>query len=227
MQPTYLPWSGYFNLMACVDDFVFLDDVQFERRSWQSRNRILLDGHEHLLSVPVVRTAREATIDSIEIDDSSAWRERHTRLLDAAYRMAPHGSIVLEAVLPCIADRALHHLSDLNIRIVETLAKLLRIAPRLHRASALGCDGKRSEHLALICERIGTDDYLSPLGAQEYLEADDFAASYRKHLRFQAYMPSPYVQLRAASFVSHLSVIDVLAHLGPERARSYILGNPS
>ena len=50
MQPTYLPWSGYFNLMARVDVFVLLDDVQFERRSWQSRNRILVNGHEVLAS---------------------------------------------------------------------------------------------------------------------------------------------------------------------------------
>ena len=56
MQPTYLPWAGYFNLISQVDRFVFLDDVQFEKQSWQTRNRILLQGEECLISVPVRKT---------------------------------------------------------------------------------------------------------------------------------------------------------------------------
>lgn len=51
MQPTYLPWSGYFNLISSVDIFVFLDDIQFNRRSWQTCNRVLLRGEEYMLSV--------------------------------------------------------------------------------------------------------------------------------------------------------------------------------
>ena len=227
MQPTSLPWSGYFNLMASVDDFVFLDDVQFERRSWQSRNRILLDGREHLLSVPSVRANREATIDVIEIDDSISWRESHAKVLDAAYRKAPHGPDMLAAVLPCIADRTLHLLVDLNIRIIEALSQLLFISTRLHRASALGCSGKRSEHLALICDHIGTNDYLSPLGSQSYLEKDNFSTHHGKRLRLQSFSPTPYAQRRANSFVSHLSVVDVISHLGLEGARNYVLGKTS
>ena len=52
MQPTYLPWIGYFDLIAKADIFVFLDDVQFSRRSWQQRNRVLLDGKEMMLTIP-------------------------------------------------------------------------------------------------------------------------------------------------------------------------------
>lgn len=148
----------------------------------QSRKKILAiaqphlaDGREHLLSVPSVRANREATIDVIEIDDSISWRESHAKVLDAAYRKAPHGPDMLAAVPPCIADRTLHLLVDFNIRIIEALAQLSFIPTRLHRASALGCSGKRSEHLALICDHIGTNDYLSPLGSQSYLEKDNFS----------------------------------------------------
>ena len=54
MQPTYLPWSGYFSMIKNADIFVFLDDVQFDKRSWQQRNRILLNKKETFLTVPVI-----------------------------------------------------------------------------------------------------------------------------------------------------------------------------
>lgn len=224
MQPTYLPWSGYFNLVARVDDFVFLDDVQFERRSWQSRNRILLDGREHLLTVPVRKSPREARIHEIAIDDGGAWRSQHAKVLEAAYRQAPHGGTALQLVLPHLADTALRLLADLNIRIIESICALFPLPARMHRASRLGCPGDRSEHLARICEAVGTDDYLSPAGSREYLEQDRFAERYGKRLTVQQFAPAPYAQRRAPAFVSHLSILDVIAHLGPSATFDYIRG---
>ena len=77
MQPTYLPYLGYFELIAAADVFVFLDDVQLARRSWQSRNRILTASGELMLTVPTKKAPREARLDAIEIDDGQPWRERH------------------------------------------------------------------------------------------------------------------------------------------------------
>jgi hypothetical protein len=224
MQPTYLPWAGYFNLLASVDDFVFLDDVQFERQSWQSRNRILLEGREHLVVVPVASAPLATPISAITVKDERPWRGHHAQLLASAYRKAPHGDFALQVVLPCIADTSLHRLADLNIRIIQAVCDALGLAPRLHRASELACPGSRSEHLARICERIGTDDYLSPAGSLGYLQEDDFAARYGKRLTIQSFAPAPYRQLRTDTFVSHLSVVDVLAHLGPDQTLSYIRG---
>ncbi|WBY00901.1 WbqC family protein [Ramlibacter tataouinensis] len=222
MQPTYLPWSGYFNLIDSVDDFVFLDDVQFERRSWQSRNRILVHGREYLLTVPVVKAPRETCISDIVVDESSDWRIHHERVLASAYCKAPYGEVALSVVLQCIADRQLQRLADLNIRIIEAVCALLGLTANLHRASAFRCPGSRSEHLSLICEHLGTDDYLSPAGSMAYLEQDAFAARYGKRLRVQQFTPMTYRQLGAPTFVSHLSIIDVLAHLGTEQTLRYI-----
>lgn len=224
MQPTYLPWPGYFNLIASVEDFVFLDDVQFERRSWQSRNRILLRGAEHMLSVPVSKAGRETRLCDIRVADEDRWRSSHSAVLQQAYERAPYGAPVLDAVLPCIADRAITHLAALNIRIIEALCRLLGLSPRLHRASDLGCGGRRSEHLALICERLGQHDYLAPAGSREYLEADDFEERFRKRLRVQAFESRPYPQRGAIPFVSHLSVVDLLAQTGMEAASRYVRG---
>ena len=79
MQPMYLPWAGYFNLIAAVDTFVFLDDVQLERQSWQTRNRILLGGKEVLLSVPTQRVPLDTPIELIALADATRWRHRHAQ----------------------------------------------------------------------------------------------------------------------------------------------------
>lgn len=223
MQPTYLPWSGYFNLMASVEDFVFLDDVQFERRSWQSRNRILLNGQEYLLTVPVIKVARETKISDIVVDDSRKWRNHHIKTLTTAYAKTPYGKLILEAILPIINNTQLQRLAELNIEIISTVRKILGITTRLHLASALGCSGNRSEHLANICDRLGTDDYWAPIGSICYLQDDEFSKRYHKHLWVQKFIPAPYIQWKASSFISHLSIIDVLAHLGPEQTRHYII----
>ena len=222
MQPTYLPWSGYFNLINSVDDFVFLDDVQFERRSWQSRNRILLDGKEFLLSVPIRNTGRDTKIADIEIDDNNNWRDHHIKVLTAAYRNAPFGDVALQTILPCLASKEIHHLATLNIFIINSVCATLDLSRRLHRASDLDCSGERSKHLALICDRLDTNNYLTPPGAMIYLEGDNFSSKYKKILNVQQFNPKPYDQQKVKKFISHLSIVDVIAHLGPEQSKEYI-----
>ena len=73
MQPTYMPWAGYFNLMARVDMFVYLDDAQYERSSWQNRNRVLVRGTPTWLSVPVVRGFLGASINQVVVDETLQW----------------------------------------------------------------------------------------------------------------------------------------------------------
>ena len=79
MQPSFLPWAGYFNLMARADDFVFLDDVQLEKQSWQTRNRWLIGGQVHWITVPVRHSHLAQTIAETEVVDTSHWRAKLAR----------------------------------------------------------------------------------------------------------------------------------------------------
>lgn len=224
MQPMYLPWAGYFNLIATVDTFVFLDDVQFERQSWQMRNRILLAGKEALLSVPTQRAPLATRIGSIRLADDARWRQRHATTLQQAYSKAPFGRMMLDAVLPLLADTSITLLADLDLAIIRAVVALLDLPGKLIRASELGCSGERTDHVVALCRRVGATVYVSPQGAREYLLSDDFSGRAGIELEFQEFTPAPYPQRRSAAFVSHLSVVDVLAHLGPARSRAYVEG---
>jgi hypothetical protein len=223
MQPTYLPWSGYFNLMAQADIFVLLDDVQFNRRSWQTRNRILLNGEEHLLTVPVLSSDRDQTkIQDVKLAPGN-WPRKHFASLTTAYGKSLYGRELL-ALLGSVYEAApeITHLTDFNHQIIRILANVLAIETPLIRASEMACTGHRTTHLLNICSFLGCDDYLSPLGSAEYLIEDNFVANDRISLRFQSYNPALYPQPKTTAFVSHLSVVDVIAHQGLEYARQYV-----
>src|SRR5262249_32638677 len=124
MQPTYLPYLGYFHLIAASDVFVFLDDVQFARRSWQQRNRIFGAAGEVMLSVPVQKTDRDAAISEIELSDAEPWREKHLGSVRHAYAKRPffaEGMAFLEAEFARPATK----LADLNCGLIEAAAARL------------------------------------------------------------------------------------------------------
>ena len=103
------------------------------------------------------------------------------------------------------------------------MANQLGITTPLHRASELGVSGFRSDRLLAICRHFGAKEYLSPVGAATYLAEDGFAAHSSALLRYQNFQPRPYQQLGSEEFISHLSIVDVIANLGLAGAKEYLL----
>jgi len=225
MQPTYLPWAGYFNLISQVDTFVYLDNVQFERRSWQSRNRILLNGKEYYLSIPIKKVDRNTLIYDIQTSsDYLKWQKQHWSLLQKAYLKTNFGMEILNILEKHYIYQGVANISNFNIAIISDIAKALGLATNFICASELKGIGFRSERLISICNIIGTDTYLSPLGARNYLIEDNFEEKSGITLRFQDFEPLPYTQYYSDKFISHLSIIDVIANIGLKATKRYIKG---
>jgi hypothetical protein len=222
MQPTYLPWAGYFNLISRADQFVFLDDVQFSRQSWQQRNRIVVNGQPMILTVPVLSSDRgPQSIGDVRVDESKNWRKKHLRTLQQAYAKHPFGKEPV-AVAETVIGGGSDLLVDINIALITGFCRALDLTPGFHRSSELAVAGDRSERLLKICRLLHADTYLSPCGSKEYLEEDGVFAGSDVALRYQEYVPRPYPQLGAAEFVSHMSIVDIVANIGFPAARAYI-----
>lgn len=221
MQPTYLPWAGYFNLISQADIFVFLDDAQYERGTWQNRNRVLVRGEPHWLTVPVIREFLGAGINTVRTDEKLRWRRKHLELLRQNYGKHTFGMEMLQ-VSETIGRAGPDVLAELNIRIILDCCGRLGITTRCVRSSELDIPGKRTKRLVEICKHLGCDEYLSPPGAVEYLTADRFFDMANIRLRFNEYIPEPYQQKRKGPFVSHLSIADVVAGLGWHQAGLYV-----
>lgn len=225
MQPTYLPWMGYFDLLDQADVFVLLDTVAFSRQSWQQRNRILAGGTVQWLTVPV-RHALGTPIREIAVDTSRPWRRKHWGSLEQAYRRAPFWAEERGLLAP-VYEREWRLLAELDVSLIRALAARLGIGTELVLASSLApAAGGREDALVDICRQVGAGTYLSPAGAAVYLASDARFAAHGIELRFHAYEHPVYAQ-PGTEFVSHLSVVDLLANVGPaalETIRSGRLG---
>lgn len=225
MQPAYLPWAGYFNLISNVDCFVFLDDVQFERRSWQSRNRIIINGKESFLTIPTEKSPQSAIIKDMKIHQSSGWNRSHKDKLHSAYRGAAFFHELTDLIDDLYNDIPSNNsLSTMNQIIIEKISLRLGIASTFYCASNLRCGGKRSEHLAQICKALNCDTYISPVGSKQYLMEDRFQEASGIELVFQEFTPHAYEQHTSANFISHMSILDVIANKGICYSAAYSKG---
>lgn len=222
MQPTFLPWMGYFALMDAVDAFVFLDDVQFSKQSWQSRNRILGPNGPVILGLPVARKPSKPIINSAKIAQAPV-RTDILKRARGCLGTAPFWPLVEDILTEGLA-RPDDGLGAVNIGLITRIAGLLGIRPTLHRSGDLAPEGgDKSDRLLTMCRALEVAEYLSPMGALNYLrEANPFQEADIR-LRFQNFDHPVYAQ-RWGAFTSHMSVIDALAYLGPDATAALIRG---
>lgn len=214
MQPTYLPWIGYFDLIDQADIFVFLDSVQFNRRSWQQRNRV--KGHDQVLwlTVPVLsKGRRDQRILAVEIDQSAGFPEKHLRTISYLYEKAPFFDNHF-GQLSAILRKAHHRLADLNIEVIRWLCSELGITTDLMTSSSLAVDGTKVDLLVSICQTLGAQRYISAEGSRGYIEENNLFEAKGIELVYHAYSHPEHTQLHGP-FVPYMSVLDLLFNEGP------------
>jgi len=218
MQPDYLPWLGYFNLIDQSDVFVFLDDVQLEKNDWQIRNRIKTFHGELLLSVSRKRNKGQTLplIKETEITDSPDWKKKHLKSIETAYKKAEFFDEVFHSIEPLINSN-LTILSEFNINIIKSISDMIGIKKEFVISSELSnIDGKKDEKIVKICKSIGCSAYLSPVGAADYINRKKLGGVFPDNnisLHYQNYSHPTYKQLYGA-FIPHMSIVDLLFNEG-------------
>lgn len=218
LQPTYLPWMGYFGMIDVADVFVFYDDVQFSVQSWQQRNKIKSPNGEWMwLSVPVIRNFGQ-NINEVQINNASNWRKKHWNSIYQSYAKAPYFKAYKEKI-ESIYQKEWKYLSELNISIIKKLSELLGIRiPEFIKSSEIeGITGERTDRLLLVLKKIGADEYISGPGAKDYIEVSKFKQKDIK-LYWYEYQHPVYPQIRG-EFIPYLSSLDLLFNAGSEAIR--------
>ena len=221
MQPTFLPWLGYFDLIDSVDFFIFLDNVQIVKKTsntWDCRNRIKTSQGELFLSFPIKNrhNINETLFNNSEIDDSRNWRTKHLKTIEMNYKKSKHFIQVFDFIHPLIQND-IKIVSDFNISIIKSIASMIGLQTTFLTASELNdIVGEKDNRLISICNTIDADSYLSPKGASQYIEKVNKGGAFAStsiDLKYQNYVPYEYPQL-FGDFISHLSIIDLLFNVG-------------
>ena len=212
MQPTYFPWLGYFALISNVDTFVFLDNVQFDRRSWQQRNQIANKDKKIWLSVPVEKkNLFSQKINDVIIKDLN-FKTNHLKSIFYSYNKTKYFTKVFPFIEE-ILNKKINKLSELNILIIKKICEAFNIKTNFINAKDLNVEGKKSVLLANICKKIKADTYVAVQGSKEYMgEKIEFED---KGIKVEFFIFDQKVYNRDKNpFISNLSVIDFIFYNG-------------
>lgn len=213
MQPYIFPYIGYIQLMAAVDRFVFLDDVTYINKGWINRNRILVNGKEHLFTIPLTGASQNKFINSIQVLDDGKWKQKFLRTIEMAYRKSP----AFAEVYPVISDMILINKPVLSHYIADGFRLLnphLGINTELLFSSEIDTDSplKAQSRIISICKLNSADVYINPIGGTELYRNEDFEQA-GVELNFIKTDAIEYRQ-SGSDFVPWLSVVDVLMYNG-------------
>lgn len=220
IQSNYLPWKGYFDIIHDVDEFIFLDDVQYTHRDWRNRNKVKTPDGVKWISVPILGGINQRICEA-KIDYSQNWRERHKNTIHHSYASAPYYESYKNEIFE-IFSRSFDTLSELNIFSIEKIAGILEIETKFSNSKDLDSFGIKDDKLISICQTIGADSYLSGPAALNYINDDKFSAA-KIELLYKDYSGYPKYPQLWGDFESAVSIIDVIFNCG-ERASFNIWG---
>lgn len=218
MQPYFLPYIGYFQLLAAVDKFVVLDDVNYINRGWINRNRLLLNGVAHTFTVPLRGASQNRLICEIELDDAQGWREKLLRTLRQAYRRAPC-YVQVSALLESIINYPSLQLDEFLLNSIREVACYLSLeveivaSSRIYRNTHL----KGQERILDICRQEQASIYINPIGGVDLYDRANFLEQ-GTQLYFLRSRPISYSQGKG-EHVPWLSILDVLMFNEPSAVR--------
>lgn len=213
-QSNYIPWKGYFDLIASVDEFILFDDMQYTKRDWRNRNKIKTPKGPVWLSVPVqVKGKYYQSIRDTRINGDE-WAQSHLRSMQLNYAKAPHFQEILDLIKP-IYDGRISMLSELNHAFIVAICQYLGIDTKITNSWDYGVVDGKSERLLDLCQKAGADSYISGPAAKGYLDVELFEDAGMKVCWFDYDNYPEYPQLWG-EFVHQVSIVDLLFNCGKD-----------
>lgn len=225
-QPEFMPWLGFFSKMALADIYVVFDHVQFKKRYFENRNRIVSPKKEiSFIIAPVISKGRYAqAINDVEIDNSQVWKEALLKKIRCFYAKTPYFDKYYEQLSLLIQAKDYKRLVDLNIDLINFFRKNLGIITPMLYSSKMDVKAfKGSELILQICLLNKADIYLCGSSGVEYLKAEEFLQR-GIQIEWLNYKSPVYKQL-GEGFTADMSTLDLLFNHGEDSLS--ILMNPA
>ncbi|WP_159947165.1 WbqC family protein [Rhizobium sp. 18065] len=218
VQSNYIPWKGYFDMIASVDEFILYDDMQYTRRDWRNRNQIKTPQGVQWLTVPVrVKGKYHQKIRETEIEGSE-WAATHWRSLVQNYRRAPHFDEIADWLEPLYLREPPSHLSQLNRQMIEAICSYLAIKTVISNSWDYELVEGKTRRLASLCLQSGGTDYVSGPAAQDYMNEEEFK-ELGLDIKWFDYSGYPEYPQLWGQFTHGVTILDLLFNCGRESRR--------
>ena len=220
MQPYFMPYIGYWQLIAAVDAFVVYDNIKYTKKGWINRNRLFKNGNEATFSLPLRKDSDFLDVNQRFLADSFDREDLLNRFWEA-YRKAPEFSSVMPLLEGIIRNPA-SNLFEYIFASIKSVCEFLGIQTPLVVSSNIDCDHslKSAQRVQAICKTLGAETYVNPVGGMELYSKEDFAAR-GIDLKFLKVLPFEYPQ-GGNAFVPWLSILDILMWNGKESIQDQI-----
>ena len=215
-QPQYLPYPGFFHKLSLADVFVVMDDVQYDKR-FTNRNRIIYPKGWLWLTVPINKKQKFEMNMEVEINNNLPWRELHWRRLELSYNRSKFFHLYKE-YFENLYRREWRNLFDLNMETLKQVIEWLGLRIEIVRESELNVKSSSTQRLVDVCKSIGADTYVAGGGSKNYMDELLFARN-NVRVEHQHYNQVHYQQHLSTTFIPDLSIIDMLANVGPESSK--------
>ena len=218
-QPVYLPWLGLFHKIMLADMFCVFDIVQYQRRDYNNRNKIMTNSGPIWLTVPVESSNRFESIISETKIINNGWNKKHIKSIKLAYRKTKYFDNYF-GDLEFILLREYKYLADLNYDILLFALSAMNINVPVVKASDYDFCGKKSDLVLDMCIQLGADSYIFGEQGKNYADESAFVKN-GVSVYFQSYVHPKYNQF-GNEFNPYMSFVDLLFNEG-EYSRDIIM----
>ena len=222
MQPYIFPYIGYFQLINAVDKFVVYDNIQFTKKGWINRNRILVNGKDEYFTIPLKKDSDFLNVDQRKLSGTfKTERIKLLRRLTESYRKAPEFNSVY-TLLESVINNDEENLFGFIYQSLQAVCKYLDIKTEFIISSVIPIDHqlKSQDKVIAICKAMNATQYINLVGGVE-LYAKEIFNQNNIEINFIKSDPIEYRQFNSI-FIPWLSMIDVMMFNSKEKIHEYL-----
>jgi hypothetical protein len=213
LQSNYIPWKGYFDIIASVDEFIIYDEVQFTKRDWRNRNKIKTPQGLQWLTIPVLsKNNFTQKINQTKIDGIS-WKKKHWNALKFNYKKAKYYNEISELLYDYFHLKTFEKLSELNTALIRIICQYLNINTKISRCPSSTLVEEKNQRLISICKQTQADTYVSGKKAKDYIDQKSFSHS-GLQVEWVNYENYPEYEQLWGGFVNEVTILDLLFNCG-------------
>lgn len=221
MQPYFMPYLGYWQLLNAVDKYVVFDDVNYINRGWISRNNILMNGEAKFIKIQLIGASQNKLINEIQVTKDQKELKKILKTLECCYKRAPYYDRIAELIENIILNEE-SNLACYLYRSIQEVCNYLDIKTELILSSSIEKKNgiKGEDKIIDICKRLKADTYYNAIGGKELYKKEKFERNHIQ-LNFLRMKEIVYKQF-SADFVPNLSIIDVMMFNSKEQIQQYL-----